>query len=426
MRRYQQVICQKCGEPLFVLPNNVYPAQSVLQPTNKDMEKKLRDDPDRAPASEQRDGGADGAADQTKTAPQGKKQKQSGSREKRGSGGELLAASERGNTAQEEAALDKLLGEDDRKPKLTIRRDWLREMLSPFRLVALAVVVMIVATVIVQRGQRRINEAEITIKEAPELAAAAVAEGDFATAAEEYGKAARAARILGKDEIYATELQRLRRESHLISSLASVSVVDIAVKAARTRKKDGDDSDWHTTAIKDSADKWLVFDGRVSYTADDWGQPVFDVEYPLAFRVSSRDPNLRIDVRVVGGEMELLNLTDQGQRVAFAARVESVDYEENDDDKSEYGAWVVSLLGKSVMLLTSQPHCEALGFPADDRELARVLERQAIAVGAKSAEPEPAGPKKNDDADDAKKQPPAEQKDEPEEVQFGSEGRDDG
>ena len=348
--RFQQSICRKCGEPLFVLPENPYPEPPP---------------PPEAPTSsaDLPDGDESDPTGNTGDPDAALKEENSGATAAR-----LLKS----DTATGQAATGS--AEPESEPfRLSIqpRQNSLGRLASPFRIAVATILAVVVSTAWLQLRSRNIAEAQLDLAESVRLAWEALHDEDFVSAEREFGRAAEACRLLRRTNREAAQLEQLHRESLVVNQLSPRSLYDVLDAAAQQVSESEDES---KTRFRD---QWFVCDTFVTaQPAPNETDPAmrYFLEYPMLV------DNRSITIDCTSHRLDRLDIDPFGQRVVVAAQIAGV-FRGADGGN----ALRVSLQSDSVIPLTSLPHLQYLtGVAKDDRSdprLAAVLEQQARSLG---------------------------------------------
>ena len=185
---------------------------------------------------------------------------------------------------------------------------------------------------------------------------AALAEGSFARAVDELGKA-RELRDRGQSMSLADgrRLQQLYRQADLLSGLLSDSLQTIVQQAVGSRRDEGE---WQRQFADRYKGKAVIFDAEVRRDAAG--------ELHLDYLLQIPQTKARIDLQ----SLKLLRTLplDQPRRLLFGARLESVVLEPED-------TWVIRFDAESGVLMTDANAVAACGLP-EDEDSREVLRRQ--------------------------------------------------
>jgi len=357
--RYQQVICLDCGEPLFVLPLNVYPSPP---PTEKD---------DTQPKP-------DGSSNQTEVEIDDDISREIGLDDDLNDVvSDLRADSEFPQRLVKEKRVKEKPGKKEKQKKKPdavpiskIKRPPKR-MITPFRLTLVAIVGVLIGTVWFSIKSSRFESAQVVLHDAAKSGFEAVDEGDAYTAATEFEKAAEAADIIVPDSAQAEMLHHMQRQATVVTSLSDDSLLDILIRADEAREVEP--GAWQDDLRLDDS-TWLVFDSTARETIGADGDELVEVAFPLA--VGEAD----VVMECHADPFSKLGLTTEPARLIFAAKVQRIDYR-----SSQPALWTVQLDPDSVVIWSSDGLFNTLGFESDesewDRETTKLLKKQQQALG---------------------------------------------
>ena len=369
--RYQQIECLDCGEPLFVLPDNVYPeppleklGRARKQPVERTTGRSVGSDERQCPIGHQ---------PRTKDTGQAVSPGEDTTEVKGAAGAD---ASERVSAETSQTAADGLpLGESP--ANLLQHPGPRRRIITSFRMILLLIGLLVVATSAVHWHKRQREQAELTLQSARKNGALAVADGNFAAASREYLRAASAGRLLGRSDAKVQSLEQLHRQSEVVCNLAATPLPAALSAANLAYARDGR---WQKQFATAFGDDWLVLDAEIARAPDRggrWSASVsgrhrFDVRFPL--RVGGAQVHLTSDA----SHLETFVEGEQPERMIFAAQVAGVRRD------TVTGSWIVRLRD-DVVVITSQHHLGAAGFDDDDQDRAertrRLISRQARLLG---------------------------------------------
>ena len=317
MKRYQQVICRDCGEALFVLPKNVYPEP----PPNLGFAD-ARSEPAQVRPP----------ADRTnRSVPEAGEPRQA-NREKRDSPD---AATESSAPVQ----MDVETQTAEQPVLLKSERIRLRSVVSPFRLIVVAVILLVVVTFYWQRRGQGIEDAELAVQSALEAAEAAVADRDFVSAEREYGRALDALELLPDEHDRRRRIRQSWRQSHVVSHLASKPLYEALLGADRSR---------HVVSRFD--DSWLLLDTWITRNRSEGGINQYHVLLPPA-------GDAAVVLRCTAPQLDRLDFTGLDRRVVFAARVANCAFQDGVRPR-----WIVDLDRDDFVLWTSLDHYRGAGL----------------------------------------------------------------
>jgi len=244
-------------------------------------------------------------------------------------------------------------------------------LVTPFRVVVLSIaaVVLVTSFFVVQKVRR--DAAATALREATDNAWAAVDNGDWGKAREQFDLATHAAGILGRRDNAARRLESGLRESRALEQLSSKPLLDILIEADLMN----DPEKWKRQFTTHYEDRWLVFDGPVTLRDEGWR-----VSFPV--RIGKHKRPVRVLIKSSG--LDAVKESEGPHGVILAARLSGI---ELSDDKT---VWDVSFEPESGFLWSLPKTFAALGIdggefraPAQtDELLARQAEKNGIQTEA--------------------------------------------
>jgi hypothetical protein len=319
--RPQKIVCRECGAARFILPKDVYPAP-------RDRPKEPPSPPAALPV-----------LNPVKESPG-----------KRGKPAAVRSEKLNPKTARDAA------------PEFFVVPARGR-LLTPFRVVALSItaVALVTSFFIVQKVRR--DAATTALREATDNAWAAVDNGDWPKAHEQFELAVRAVGTLGRRDSAARRLESGLRESRTIEQLCPKSLIEILSEAD---SMSADQEKWKRQFLTHYEGRWLVFDGPVSLKNEGW-----QVSFPI--KIGKRKRPVRVVFKSSG--LDAVKESEAERGVILAARLSSVELSDNKN------YWNVAFEPESAFLWSLPETFPALGIeggefrpPAQTEEL---LARQA-------------------------------------------------
>lgn len=359
--RYQQMICLDCGEPLFVLPLNAYPA-----PTAEDNKKaELAEDTKSAATSTDEDPSAEPDVAAKSGAPNSGSEKPGKSREskktKKRSGGKDKKTKSTPPAVPEPRR--------DAVPVSKIKRPGKR-VVTPFRLTLIAITGVLIGTVWFSVQNSRFENAEIVLRKSTSDGQAAIDNDDFLTALTEFQKAAAAADIVVPGSAQAKALTQTRDQLNATTKLSADSLIDILDNAADARERQP--QSWHDNVALDQTG-WMVFDANGRQTTATSGE-IVEITIPLSIGTAS------VILNCAAKPFKVLNPGSTPQRMIFAAQVSAIDYRNTKPPR-----WDIQLNPESIVIWSDKTFFDSLGFELDDGEwdqaTSALLSRQRQAMG---------------------------------------------
>jgi hypothetical protein len=324
--RSQKIVCRECGAPRFILPKDVYPAP-------RDRPKEPPPPPAALPV-----------LNPVKESPG-----------KRGKPAPVRSEKLNPKTARDAA------------PEFFVVPARSR-LITPFRVVVLSItaVALVTSFFVVQKVRR--DAASTALREATDNAWAAVENGDWGKAREQFELAVRAVSTLGRRDSAARRLESGLRESRAIEQLCAKSLLEILAEAD---SMSADQDKWKRHFVTHYEGRWLVFDGPVALKNEGW-----QVSFPV--QIGKRKRPVRVVIKSSG--LDAVKESEAERGVILAARLSSVEPSEKKD------SWNVAFEPESAFLWSLPETFSALGIdggefrpPAQTEELlATQAERNGI------------------------------------------------
>jgi hypothetical protein len=344
---FQSVRCHRCGDVLFVLPNDVYPRPKPKQsPPQKVPPAPVHESVPRAKAVQ----AVPVPAAPTK-APHSSK-----------AAGSAVAATSAPAIGDEPSTTDSVT--------VLVRRP----LLNRFRLVILAIGSVVTATGYFVWQSRLNDQALLSLPGHIEAGAAALRAGDVPKAAEEYRQAAWAADRLGREDAESFNVRQNAKELSAIVNLSTVPLFDICDDARRTIK--GRKENWTEKFDKLYRDLWIVVEGDVIQEPGPDGVSQAMVRFP--FPIDSAQV-------VIDGRLQALGPVSGKsalKHVIFAGQLASLSKE-----GTKNPMWMIRLRDETAFLWGHVDTFQALGLnpdtPGDANDARHILSQQASAIGLK-------------------------------------------
>ncbi len=250
--------------------------------------------------------------------------------------------------------------------------EWLKSLYSPFRLLVLVMLTVVVGTAWWGVHRSRLESAERTLREATERGDQALAEEDFPTASREFAAAVGALDQLQRNDAAALAVRQKARESRAASQLLKVSLFELAGELSAAF--DGGDPGWATDFRSLYEDEWLVLETELqSPVSTEPGVP-YELDLPL---LAGDQP---VVVQLPGDLFARFASDSFPRRVVFAARIESFSHQTDGLRR-----FVIGLHGESAFLWSSPGVLTAIGFATEEEDpaggLSEVLAEQAELQG---------------------------------------------
>ncbi len=326
--RPQEVVCEQCGDPTFVLPLDTYPQMVV-------------------PGAKTKSFAAESEAPATAT-----------------------EVPEPETTAAEPPPLVEV------KAGMLRRRKSFEplRLLTPFRLVILAVVMMLGGTGYWMFRTSQISQAESALSALEERAITQLKVENFDAAAREFQKAVAALDVIGNDDPHARWVRQMHRETVAAARLAPDSLFEVVHQAEQWRHKPGRGTEaWRDYFRATYGETWMVLETTL-WSVDDVEDPHYRIDIPLVMdgtpvRIET-DSKLLADLPVVGESYDA---------------IVAVQLKDCWLDRSTQQSWVVELDAETAFLWSDSKNYAALGFQADDLHTAektdQLLGRQSELLG---------------------------------------------
>ena len=263
-----------------------------------------------------------------------------------------------------------------------------RRRVTPFRLVAACMVMLVAGTGWWSLGQLQLSSDAGRLRDLMRDGLESLEAGDFSTAARDLVEATDVLDRLGRKDSTADLIRQRGREAAAANGLVSVSLVDILSDADRLQRS-GADGAWTRQFQRDHRGHWIIMqsvlerpgerlDDKTGKRGRDRLPDAFEAEYPFAVgertvRLSGRLPGL---VRLSGWG----DPGDEDPRpVIFAGQLEACRFDPGTE------TWWVELSADTAFLWTDIVSYGHLGFLPHaifgDEEIAAVLNRQSVAAG---------------------------------------------
>jgi hypothetical protein len=351
---FQVVRCNRCGNFVFVLPQDVYP---------KPAPKAKKKAPPKSPFEAARD-----SAGSLQTMPPAVP-----SRQNLPPTGAKVA--EKPAPAASSTKPAPASASEIRIEAIEVAPQLKRSVFSPVRLVAFAIFGVVALTgYLIWQGQLK-EKAALTLRQHLEAGETALHAGKYADAATEYQLASEAVDRLGRDDVESRGVRQKAKELNAIAHLSSLSLYELC-EDARLAVAAGD-SKWSERFDRLHKNSWVVIEGDVVSDAGSDGTPQALIRYPFPIIGNAQ---VILDARLKA--LQPTSATAAPQHVMFAAQLVSF-AEEGPKNK----VWVLKFNDASAFLWTGTDTYRALGLGADDLrsddETSRLLAAQAEIVGVK-------------------------------------------
>ena len=386
MPKHQQVMCKQCGDMLFVLPHNVYPAPPPVMPEpvppEIDAEDALRQAAEKE-TQRKSDGLLGELADESRGQTQKAQREQEELRKLREQKSREEDAESQKPTRTEKKKRSAAQKKEDRAARREARRkrkedaqnnpltakvplkERVRKQITPFRVIVVSAVLLIAITTWWQVRSGRIESARLRFDTARKKAMELLAEGEIVEAEPLLSEAADAADLVDRQDEHAIKVRQLHLEINALNNMAETSVFD-ALSSATS----GPPDDMGSAVMSKLGGKWIVL--------DTWVRPVKRIdgdliEYVVDLPVFTN--NVLVETRVQTTAFTPFRIVRSGAPIVFAAKIESCEAE----TRKKKTRLMVRLDEDSVRLWANKLTYKALGF--SDDELPSHLDQQAALMG---------------------------------------------
>lgn len=229
------------------------------------------------------------------------------------------------------------------------------------------IIVVVAAAIVWTARSRRIDQAEITMRESRDIGTVALSNRDFATAREKLRETVEAMELLGLDQAQLDSTRQLWLQAEAgFGLLDDTDVVEVAMAAEETFQN-GDEEDWQRRFRGQYFDRWLV----IQLPA---GETLPAVEATETFDGVGRRvvfPSVPA-IHLTGLDSVLLDESGSGGRLWFAAPLQSCRR-----DPTQESAWLIEFDSTRVIACDGT---ESLVRPMlTEDELAAVRDARAAA-----------------------------------------------
>jgi len=274
---FRRVICKECGEPMFVLPNDIYPKPKPKKSRSKKGRGKKSKGVAVSPFA--------GVGDQFVDVKVKIKQKASASTTKA-------------------------------KQSLKLQAGSLRRVFTPFRLVLIMIFVLVIATIVSVNRGRAMAAAEVEMRQAAEIGFEALKEKDFENAAKHFLNAAKASKVAELDDPYSRLIRQLSFETNALQHLSTETIYDATLEANQYLAN-GTPKSWKDHFELHYSGDWVVFQGKMKRRAAKQGEEptehLFEFEFPLS--INDRRVVITTEIEAMS---ELLSMRNTAEEDAFA------------------------------------------------------------------------------------------------------------
>ncbi len=376
-QHHQRIICKACGNSLFILPKDVYPASSETPPVSST--KAWRDE------AYDDENVFDEPEAEVVEAPPAKTSKTAAKPTKK--------SSPQGADSKTKTPPQTLPAPKPTRPKRVKTQG---PLITPLRLVTAAMLVIVVVTVFFVVRNQRLEDAKHRLAQSIEQFNQAVDERDWPTARSRINEVVECLDILGRNDMVALRHRQFHREIRSMNDLASSSLFDILEESDANESRNP--ADWQATFNSHHAGRWLVMelparrgepikregDEADAEAASEPKLPQFEYEFAFPITIGHDSRYIDIDLQIVA--LDQLSWEDTGRSVVVAAQLSGMKLA---DDRSH---WIVMFDPSTAFLWANIETYEGVGFafsewnPRPDMEA--LLAEQAVAIGIQPP-PEP-------------------------------------
>ncbi|MED5399237.1 MAG: hypothetical protein VX669_02545 [Planctomycetota bacterium] len=269
-----------------------------------------------------------------------------------------------------------------------------RRRITPFRLVAVCMVLLVAGTVWWSVREFQFSNVAGQLGDLARSGLESFDSGDFTAAARDLGMAARVLDRLDRTDSSATLIRQRSREATAADGLVGESLVEILGRIDRL-KHDGGTVSWERQFERDHRGAWIVMQSVLERRSDrstppgdpgedrgemstDLSEPGgFELEYPLMLQ--NRQVRVRGRLPALGRLSGWGDPSEDPRPVIFAAQLEACRFDSSTD------TWWVELSPDTAFLWTDIGSIRHLGFSPDatlgDAGMSEILDRQATAAG---------------------------------------------
>jgi hypothetical protein len=249
-----------------------------------------------------------------------------------------------------------------------------RSAFTPFRLIVLAIAMVVGATGYYAWRSRLNENAASSLHGFIEAGDQALANRDVQLAADQFRKAARALDRLERDDVESMRIRQKSKELHAAANLSTVSLYELCDRA---RQEAADAKTKAPPAMEGfEPGAWIIVDGQIVDESGPDGVQQPTIRYPFPIDGAP----VAIDARLAA--LECLGERAGARRVIVAAQIASIKKEGRRSPM-----WVVKLNDATALLWSDPDTYRALGVESDhertDEETRKVLDGQSNALGLK-------------------------------------------
>lgn len=382
-QHHQRIICKSCGSAIFILPKDVYPASSESPPVNS---AKVWSD-----EAYDNENVFDETEAEVDDAPPKAKRKTAAKPEKKSS---PPAATTTAKSPPQELPAPKPARPKRAKPQ--------GPLITPLRLVAGAMLVIVAVTAFFVVRNQRLEDAKRRLAQSIEQFNEAVTERDWPMARNRINEVVECLDILDRHDMVALRHRQFHREIKAMNDLASSSLFDILEESDANEARNP--NDWQATFNSHHAGRWLVMElparrGEPIKREDEDSDaaavtepelPQFEYEFSFPISVGHKNRFVDIDLEILA--LDKLAWEDTGRSVVVAAQLSSMQL------AADGSHWTVTFEPSTAFLWANTETYEGVGFEFSEwnprAELEALLAEQAVAIGIEpppepSSEPAP-------------------------------------
>ncbi|MFN0052819.1 MAG: hypothetical protein ACKV0T_11550 [Planctomycetales bacterium] len=346
-KKAQTALCPGCRSPLFVFPASVYPLPASWWKSSRRQ----------APAASRPAQTASGPDSQPSEAPTSARRGKGFRRASRGG----TAPAPRSVAAGDETA--------EGAPVLRPGERPVRRVLTPMRVVLVAITLVIGLTIWWRFHQKELDHARTILVSIPRLAAEALEEGNVGEAARHFQQIDQAVVYLGRSDPQSRQWRQLARETTAAANLLSASLHDI-VKEAGEARTDALAEGWPERFRSHYRDEWVIIEAAVDRVQEDSDNATYHIDFPIA--IGRHRGRLIAELPAFA---QRISPGEASQRVIFAAQL--ADCRADADRPS---SWRVELRADTGFLWGHAETLRLAGF-SDDGASLKILAEQAQLLG---------------------------------------------
>lgn len=387
----QIVTCSACRSSLYVLPKDVYPLIRSPRTESKSAPVSTRTvEPPRPPVEEvvetETTSVPDESADSGVSAPGDVRRRKSG-RER----------SRKADLSPEPSPVEGSVIDVVAVPRKSLS-ERLKRIFSPTRLLAMALISLLIGTGWWMVQRQRLDQARRTWRAEMDRVEPALKDRDIGTLQVALQKAVEAARVLNRDDAEALEAESLLAQTNAVQSLTTVDL--FATLSGAVNDEGAIDQTKAADASALLIGQRFVFDTTLKPmgvrassvgTATQRAVPLMELNCPI---VANSFP---IRIGVASPTLNELTSSAAESSVLFIATIKSMRAPQN-----RGSSWQIELDGDSCVLITTAFHAEQCGYDVPSTEgLEERLKRQAVFIRRNGSSVEDENASKKDSSNSA-------------------------